>query len=252
MRPGRLAAITLWLLAGHALVAGAMWGFLLIPESNVGMLLLSLTTALVIVGAAGIVENAALLAWSGDYVSGAAGLRARLGDAWRRLPAFLAGLAVFGALWWTTGRIDSWWTAHRGEIDAWLLVTLAITDASALHTALRAIVWVIRYVLGLSLALSLVRRGTGAFPRPEWLVEALRPRRLAAIALCLLAFVVLPWRFAGWRPAGLPATWVEALFVAAKLGAIVLAVHVGWALVLWTAARVLPPSQSTSVQDVPV
>jgi hypothetical protein len=251
LRPARLAAITLWLLAGHALVAGAIWGFLLIPESNVGMLLLSAITATFIVGVTGIVENAALLGWTGVYVSGTAGWRQRIGDAWRRLPAFLAGLAIFGALWWITGRLDGWWAIHRGEIDAWLLVTFAITDASALHAAVRWFAWAVRYVVGLSLALALIRRGTGALPRPEWLVEAVRPRRLAAIAICLLALVVVPWRLAGWRPGGLPASWVEALFVTVKLATIVLAAHVGWALVLLSAAGIAPAPQSTSVQDVP-
>jgi hypothetical protein len=251
IRPAGLAAITSWLLAGHGLAAGATWGLLLIPESNIAMLLLSLLTAIVIVILVGLVETTALLAWTDRSTRGLAGWRARLLDAGRRLPAFLAGLTAFALLWWLTARIDSWWTLHRGEIDAWLLVTFAWTDATPLHAVVGWITWSIRYVLGLSIALSLVLRGIRALNRPDWLLDALGPIRLAAIAICLLVLVMLPWQVAEWRPARLPATWVEAMFVVAKLGAIALVAHVGWALVLLTAARTQSERQSTSVQDLP-
>jgi hypothetical protein len=249
--PSRLAAVTLWLLAGHAMLAGAMWGFLLIPESNVAMLLLSTATALAIVGATGMVENVALFAWSGSYAKGRSGLRARLADAWRSLPAFLAGAAVFLAIWLLGAHANAWWAAHRGEIDAWLIARFAWTDTRGLHSAIGWMTWLVRYVLGLSLALSLVHRGAAGVARPAWLIDALHPARLAAIAVCLLGLVVLPARYTGWRPEGLPASWVEAAFVAAKLGGIALAAHLGWALVLRAAAGRHVDHHSTTVQDFP-
>jgi hypothetical protein len=53
----------------------------------------------------------------------------------------------------------------------------------------------------------------------------------------VLVLFVLPWRAIGWRPAQLPPTWIESVFVATRLVITYLLVHIGWTTMLIAAAR---------------
>ncbi|MBE3132913.1 MAG: hypothetical protein IMZ55_05530, partial [Acidobacteria bacterium] len=153
--------------------------------------------------------------------------------------------------WWLTGLGFQWAAGHRGEIDAWLMARWGWTRTAWLHSAVVWLLRTVRYALGVSLAVGLVAAavadGWRAVARAHWLRQALAPRQWMLVGLALLLFVWGPWQAIGWRPGLVPATWVEPLFVGAKLAAIYLVMNFGWALALAsvvsrTAISALPPA----------
>lgn len=232
----RLLVIVAWLLLGHAAIGGLYIGLLHVPESTAWTLGVSALLALAIAGGALWVHAGALLAWAPE--------REPLGAVFGGL--FCAGwlvpaLVVFGAAWWVTGPIDTWHSVHRGEIDASLMVRFNWAETGWVHKTIEWVIFVLRYVIGGSLALALgaagVTRGAGAVAAARWVKRALHPVTLALVALFELALIVWPWHYLYWRPKSLPATKAEATFVGVKLFTIALLVAVGWALLLWTAVR---------------
>ena len=230
-----LVRVVVWLLAGHAVVGGLYWSLLLVPESNAWMLTFSALLVALVVVAFGWVETAAALTWTGRYPFGS-----RMRRALRGVPAMVVGIVVFGLVWWLTGWVLGWADDHRGEIYAALMARFGWTRTGWVHATIAWAVWVVRYPIGLSLGLApLVAAAVDGFPallRLGWVLRALAPVRLALTAVCLLAFVWLPWHAVYWRPKALPATWLQPAFVTAKLLIIYVLMNVGWALILKTAA----------------
>jgi hypothetical protein len=228
-----LFAIVAWLAFGHAVLGGLFWALLQVPESNVFMVALSALLAILLLVVAAWVEVFALLSWAPSEAPAV-----RIRRTVRAVPAFLVSLALFGIVFWISARAGDWLSAHRGEMDAWLIVHLRLVKSGPIHAALAWLLWFVRYGLGLSLALALladlVTSGFRSIARPSWLRAGLRPRRFALVALWMLVFVWLPWQAVYWRPKSLPPTWLEPAFVAVKLLVIYLLANVGWALVLRT------------------
>ncbi len=232
----RALAIVACLVAGHTAAAGLFWALVNVPESNLLMLGLSATLVALIVVALGWTEATALLAWRPDVTLGEATRRGL-----RRAPAVLAAAAVFGIFWWATARADVWLADRGGEIDAWLIATFELTRTTWVHRAFDVALFLVRYVAGVSLAVSVLgavaRAGWHALFRLGWLRAGLSRRHLGLVGAAMTLLVFLPLEAAYWRPETLPPNAIELAFAAAKLGAIFLVVNVGWALVLWADAR---------------
>lgn len=227
----RLIAITAWLAAGHAVVFGLLWLLLQVPESNAWMLLVSALLVVAIVACASFVEGVGVSAWT-------PGTSWRQGPARsaRALPAAILAVVLFGGLYLATALAYAAWVGHRGEIDAWLMLHFGWTRTARLHSAVWWVVDVVRWVVGVSLALSVigwaVSRGLASLGRAGWLAAAFSPRRLLALGLLLFGLIYLPWKAAYWRPAWVQPNWQEPAFVAVKLSLLYLLACLAWAGVL--------------------
>lgn len=232
----KAVALVAWLIAGHAAMAGLFWGLLNVPESNAAMLALSAVAVFVLIVVGALVEGTAG-AWLLPGRTFREALRAGLGSA----PALVAALVLFGAFWWLGSLIDGWHEARRGQIDAWLIATFNTPDATWPHRLLDVAVFLVRGVLGVSLALALffarLEGGFGAMLRLAWLRAGLSRDQVMLVAIAMTLFIALPWQFTYWRPADLPLTWVQPAFAAGKLALIFLAMNVGWLLCLLAGAR---------------
>ena len=204
------------LAVGGGLTAALWWGLLNVPESNVAALILSTTLAVLVVVCAGVTTGLAA-AFGQGLSSGQASRRALAA-----CPLFVASLAVFMALWWLTGTADGWWREHQGEVDALFLRYPGITQTQWLHRAMVWAIWLVRWGLGLSVVLAITVVATLRSNRfaLAGLRLSVRWRLLAATAVGLLVVTQLLWRLAYWRPAALPANWIEVLFAVVKLGAL--------------------------------
>ncbi len=226
----RLAAVTLWLLAGHAAWLAIFWGLLHVPESSVWMLALSAALALVLVMLAATVTGGASAAWDPSRAIVPA-LRSGAG----LMPAALAAALLFGVIWWMTGRVLDWHAGMAGQIDAWLIARTGRTDTRPVHFVIFWTATFVRWSLGLTLASSLLASiatsGRTAIARSSWLRAALTPSRWLALTFWFVLLVAIPWHLVDWRPARLSLS-VEPWFVAAKFGAIAVSMAAGWALVL--------------------
>ena len=249
-----LLAIVAFLAVGHAVLGALLWALLSVPESNVVMIALSALLAVLIVIGVAWVETLAWLSWTATD-----GRVERARRSVRAVPAFLAALTLFAVVYWLTGRAADWLVAHRGEIDAWLIVHVRIVKSRPLHAALGWLVWFARYPLGLSLALGLLahlapgsaasRPSSQSPGRPSrnrtsvlsaawsWLRTSLHPLRLALITLSVLGLIWLPWQAVDWRPKALPPTWLEPAFGAVKWLVLYLLANLGWGLVLRTSRQ---------------
>jgi hypothetical protein len=227
---GRLAVVTVWLLVGHAVWLGIFWGLLHVPESSVWMLALSALLAVVLVVAAAAITAGASAAWELAQPVGSA-LRRGL----RVAPAALLAALLFGAIWWVTGVVFAWHTGVAGQIDAWIIARTGSPNGRPVHFVIFWMTMFVRWSLALTLAstvlASLVTDGLPTVTRVGWLRSALAPTRFLALTFWFVLFVAIPWQLVDWRPARLSLP-LEPWFVAAKLGAIAVAMAVGWALVL--------------------
>jgi hypothetical protein len=144
-------------------------------------------------------------------------------------------------IWWAGGRGAQWLADHRGEIDAWLMLHVGWNHPAALYGTVAWVFRFIRYPLAVSVGLTAM--ATGALvglrhlARARWLAGALAPAPLLVIGFLLLACIWAPWEVVYWRPRRLSPTWIEPVFVGAKLVSIYLLANVGWALVLGVVAR---------------
>jgi hypothetical protein len=228
----RFLAIVAWLALGHAVLGALFWGLLLVPESTVFMVGLSALIVLLLLVVAAWVEVLALHSFARGRLMGGARIRTIV-DA---VPAFLGALAIFGIVFALTWLAGNWLGAHRGEMDAWMIVHAKTVRTAWVHATLGWILWVIRFGIGLSLALALLAQmttsGLGSIKRPAWLGAGLRPLRILFVALAMFAFVWLPWQGVYWRPKALPPTWLEPAFVVTKLLLLYLLANLGWALAL--------------------
>jgi hypothetical protein len=231
----RLLVVLAWLLAGHAALGGLAWAFINIPESNTLMVILSAAVVLVFVAAAAWIETVALLAWD-------PGLSGR--DRWWRggsaIVVFVFAAVLFVAFWLATTAGYEWLDRYRGEIDAWLIARFKTADTGWLHRTARALLFSLRWIVGLAVATTLlafgIRGGLTRLVRLRWLRAAITPRTIGATGLAFVVLIAMPLHYVDARPSGLPPTWVEPAFVAAKLGLLFVVVNAGWALVLHAAA----------------
>jgi len=225
-----------WLIGGHA-AAGALYVALInVPDSNALMLGLSALLALLLLYTLATVEATAV-AW---LVPGAT-LRAALGRGVRAMPVVLAALALAGACQILADGLEAYARARAGEIDAWLIAAWDVMPTAWVHRTIAAAAFVLRWVVGVSLAVAALSAGIAGGPgrllSTAWLRAGLSGQQLGLTAAALVLFVALPWRIAGWRPVWVPPTWIEVAFVALKLGALVVVGHVGWLLVLFAGVR---------------
>ena len=226
----RLAAITLWLLVGHAAWVALFWGLLHVPESSVWMLAVSAAVALGLVVLAATLTGGASAAW--DTTRGVTtGLRRGVGLA----PAAVAAAVVFGALWWATGLVLEWHSGIAGQMDAWLIARTGRTDTRPVHFVIFWLAMFVRWSFGLTLASSLLAALATSGPRAAtedgWLRSVLAPSRWLALTFWFVLLVAIPWHLVDWRPARL-SLGLEPWFVAAKFSAIAVSMAAGWALVL--------------------
>jgi hypothetical protein len=225
-----------WLLAGHAVLAALFWGLIHVPDANVTMLALSALLVALLLAVATVVEVTAA-AW----LTPGTPFRRAVHAGVRGLPALLVALVAWGVTAWLAGRLELWHQAHQGEIDAWLIARAGTTEARWAHAALDVLVFFIRWVVGLTLAVAAVHGwlagGVRGLARCGWVRRAFSRYQLGLVALAFVLLIALPWRAAYWRPSGLPPTWIEALFVTVKLALLLIVAHVGWTIVLAAGAR---------------
>lgn len=228
----RALSIVLCLVLGHATAGALFWAFVNVPESNVAMLALSAALALLIVVALGWTEATALLAWRPELA-----LREAARRGLRAIPFFVMALMLFGVAWWLTARADGWLDARAGEIDAWLMATAGTTATAWAHRTLDVLLFAVRYVVGVSLAVALLaagaRKGWAGLRGFASARAGLSRRQIGLVGAAITLFVFLPLQAVYWRPETLPPNAIEIAFAAAKLGSIALVVNAGWALVLW-------------------
>lgn len=233
----KLAAITLWILAGAALTGGAYWTFLITPESTVGSLAVSTLLLAVAFFLLAVTISGAIQGWAhGMSVSL---LRSAISGVAAIVPAAL----VFAAVWWLAGGVTDRVTIYSGQINAWFIARLGWSDVSALFRAIDwAAIWlkgVAAPMLALSLMGAITLAGWRSLSRAAWLTHAVSPLRLALATLWFGSFVAAPWIYlAPWRPQGVPATSVELMFIIARLSVTALLMAIGVALIIrqatWT------------------
>lgn len=234
MRTRMLAALA-WLCVGHAVLAGLYWLLLQTPESNAWMLGASLALVLAAVWLTGIVEMTALLT-----VGAGGSLRASAQASIRRAWLVVLPLALFAAIWAVTGAAANWHARGSGQIDAWIIAKTGWTRTARLQESLAWLLAFVRYGVGASLAAALLgalategQRGLAS----RWIPRGLAWKPLVVTSLALFVGIWLPWQAVYWRPASLPATWVQPAFAALKLLALYVVGNLAWAVVLWKASR---------------
>ena len=235
----RLGLATLWILLWAAATAGVYWGFLNTPESTVGALALSAVLALIALALAGLTATGAIAITSGGASLG------NLKRAARAVPTVVPAAAIVLVLWWIAGGIDNWMALNSGPINAWFIARFGWDDVSWLFTGVGYVAmwlrWVVAALLAVSLMAGIVATGWRAIAQAAWIRRALSLRALATATLWFTAFIVLPWLYlVPWRPAGLPATSVEMVFIVGKLAAAALLMALGAALIVHEAIRIRP------------
>lgn len=236
-----------WIGAIDAVAGGLVLAFLYTPESNALMLgvsaLLVITAAVLLMLSSTSAAHALMHAQS-PWRS--------VRPALRSLPLVLFGLIVVGALCGGAGWFESWWIGRAGEVDAAAIVAGDATNTQPLHTAVRRAVALVQWVVVPAWLATCLAWIAGYERRDvlglKWLAAGLHWRILLVTLAAVAVGVWLPWQMVDWRPRGLPASTVEVLFTAVKLGVVYLLSQLAWALVLWTAAtRVHPASQMVRV-----
>jgi hypothetical protein len=231
----RVAAVAAWLFAGHILLGSLYVLLLQIPESNAWMLASSFLVLLAAAWLAGVIEMAALLSLGSDGPLRGALLPA-LGRAW----LIVVPMALFAVIWWLTGEAAVWHARYRGQIDARIIAQTGWTGTAWVHAGADWLVAAARWVVGISLATAsaaaLASEGWRGM-HPRWVTRGLRWRPLAVTAVAVAIGWWLPWRAAQWRPAWLPATWMEPAFGALKLFVLFGVAQLAWAFVLRAAGR---------------
>ena len=233
----RLVLVTVWILAGAVVTAGAYWGFLNTPESTVGALALSAVLALLALTLLSITINGAIVVWSNGSSARA------LKRAFYRIPSIIPALLVFALFWWIANRFDTWIALRSGEINAWFIARFGWDDVLWFFTGVRFFTTWLRWVVGGLLAVSLMGGmaaiGWRAGTRPQWVRRAMRPRALLAATLWFVVLIVLPWIYlVPWRPGWVPPSGAELAFIVSKLTIAAVAMAAGIALIIHEATRV--------------
>jgi len=194
-------------------VAAALYAALInVPESNVLMLVLSAVLSVGILATIGLTIGVA----ASVVHSHGLGIGARRAAA--ALPRFVAGLAVFALLWWVASMAANWWTAHRGETDALLLLHFNITKTKWLHETVAWLLWLIPWGLGGSAVATLTSSdGHGRHAWRYGLRASVRFLPLAAASMATLVISQGLRRLVFWLPDSLPPNRIEFVFAAVKL-----------------------------------
>ena len=241
----RLALATIWILIGVAIAGALYWGFLITPVSTAFALGTTALLALAVLALLGVIFNGAIEIWSRGF--SLAGVRRSLASIASIVPA---GLIIL-LLWWLTSRAEGFIAESSGQINAWFIARFGWDNISWLFTSIRYVAMWLRWVLGAMLALSLMAGmlalGWRAIGQGAWITRALRPRALLIATLCFGILIVLPWAYlVPWRPANLPATNIEMVFIVSKLSIAAILAAIGLALVAREAAL------SPAVPDSPL
>jgi hypothetical protein len=229
-----------WILAGAAISAGVYWAFLTTPESTVWALITSallglialILTAFTITGAIAILSN---------------GLsRTAIMRALRAIPSIVPALLIVSLIWWLTLGVETWVGMRSGQINAWFIAQFGWADVSWLFRSIRYTAMWLRWILASMLAFSLmtgfVLAGSRALTQLAWLRRALRPRALVFCSLIFVVLIALPWKYlVPWRPAGLPATSIELVFITAKLALAAVIGAIAIAMMIREASGAVPP-----------
>lgn len=239
----KLAAVTLWVLAGAALAGGAYWAFLVTPESTVGSLAVSVALLLAALFLAAITVSGAIAGWRQGISS--SHLRAAVAG----VPAIIPAGLIIVLIWWLVGGFTDRVTIYSGQINAWFIAKLGWANVSWLFTGIGWVAlwlkWVVASMLAVSMMASFMVSGWRAFGATSWLTRAVSPGRLGAATLLFVVLVAAPWIYlAPWRPSGLPATSVELMFIIAKLSVTALLMAIGFALIIRQAIRMTPAEHS--------
>jgi len=245
----RVALITAWLIAGQVIVGALYWRFLMTPESNAMMLLISAALVLAMILVAGVTIGAAILTSASSNIS-----RGVWGAPW-----IVVAVVPALILWWLVSRADVWLAAHSGEVAAWFIARLGWADVSWLMRALEYIsLWlraVVAPLLAIALFAALLFRGRAALRQLSWIGRALRPSTLVVSTMAFALLIALPLQAAYWQPPGLPDTWIQPAAAGLRLFAIALAATIGWAVMIAMVAdraMVPPPTvERMPSSDVP-
>lgn len=244
----RVALIAAWLIAGQVIVGALYWRFLVTPESNSAMLVVSAGLVLAMVLVAGVTIGSAILTSASSSIS-----RGVWGAPWI-VVAVLPALV----LWWLVSRADAWIAAHSGEVAAWFIARLGWADVSWLMRSLDYIsLWlrvVVAPLLALALFAALLFRGRAALGQFWWIGRALRPSTLVVSTIAFALLIALPLQAAYWQPPGLPDTWVQPAAAGLRLLAIALVATVGWAIMIAMVAdrtAVPPPTAERTLTSNP-
>lgn len=234
----RLIVAVMWVLGGEVVAGALFWTLLGVPESSGWTLAFSLLLALLIFVS---------LLWT---VGGVFGLWRRpeapalpaLRGALRHAVAVIAGAALFLVAWWATARAMAWHHAYAGQIDAWIIAKSGRSETKLLHDAIEWAIWILRWGIGLTLALSLVAdvvgNGWQAFGKARWVGRAFHPKLWLSVAVLVGLTQLVPWHYVNWRPARM-SMGVEPWFVGAKLTAMALLSALGAVL----AAKLVTPDR---------
>lgn len=235
--------IVAWLCAGHAVAAALFYGLVNTPDSNVGMLVASALLVVAVLFVVG-VTNVTAVQWlhpEGRF------RRALMAGLVRGLPAALLACGVYALAWYAVGGLGEWYLARTGELDAWWIATFDSANTTVVHRTIGAMLFALRDIIGVTLAVGLfcgvALRGASGLAPGGWLRAAFSRTQLGMVALAVVLLILLPWRAAGWRPTGLPASTVELGFVIVKLGTIYVMSHLGWTLILAAATRAAAVSE---------
>lgn len=227
----RLLTVTLWLLAGTALTAGAYWSFLITPESTAWTLAASALLAITAAFLAGVTIGGAIIGWQQGVSS--SHLRAALAG----VPAAIPAAVVAAAIWWLVGSATDRLAIYSGPINAWFIAAFGWDDMSWLFRGIGWLAawlqWVVAPMLAVSLMAGVLAVGWRALAGTTWIARALAPWPLGIATVVFAALVAAPWLYlTPWRPAGLPATSIELAFIIAKLSATALLMAIGVALMI--------------------
>jgi hypothetical protein len=236
----RLALATLWIVIGCAVNGGIYWLFLNTPESTIWTLGASALLAIVIAIVDALTVTGAMTIWANGLSRGS------VTRAVRAIPSIIPALLIFVLLWWLTMRGETWIGMRSGPISAWFIAQFGWADVSWLFTAIRYVAIWIRWVLATMLALSLmagvVAVGARALRQFAWLRRALRPRALLLATLWFGVLIALPWNYVvPWRPAAVPPTSIEVVFIAVKLSLCAIMFAMAVALMIREASGAAPP-----------
>ncbi|MEW6322679.1 MAG: hypothetical protein AB1635_16525 [Acidobacteriota bacterium] len=222
-----LALLTAWLSGVGVAVGALFWLLVNTPDANALMLAVSAASLVAMFVTAAVGVNTAVLVGDGAPFS-----LATIGRAVTHTPRFALALAVGAAVWALVGRLDLWVAASSGEIAAWFIARLGVSDAEWLLTLLRWLGSWARFALAPVLVVALV--GGGGVRR------RLSGRTVPLVTGAWLALIVLPWRYATWTPDWQAGTWMEPVLAAARLGIIFVLSASAAAVMVLAAARPSP------------
>ena len=227
----RLAAVTLWILAGAALTGGAYWAFLITPESTIGALAASALLITTVAFLAAITLSGAIVGWRHGLST------SHLRPAIAGVPAGIPAALVVFAIWWLVGSTTDLVTIYSGQINAWFIASFGWDDVSWLFTGISWLAgwlkWVVAPMLAVSLMAGILAEGWRTIAGLRWIARAVAPLPLGLATIAFGMLVLAPWVYlTPWRPEGLPATSLELAFIVAKLSVTAVLLATGVALII--------------------